>query len=162
MSDKYNIKAEKPEDIKKNYILKIQPFRDLNKDFFKVCRGIFILKDSKAIHLYLYLCSCYNHKEGKCFPSYETIQKATGIDRHTVSKKLQILKKLNLIQIQKRKTGTNWNNIYIINYINEIVEKVIVNDKVDTEQKLDLDSDINSIEDIDIEVEKLEEDNEEE
>ena len=162
MSDKYNIKAEKPDDIRKKYVLKIEPYRDLNKDFFKVCRGIFILKDSKAIHLYLYLCSCYNHKEGKCFPSYETIQKSTGLDRNTISKKLQILKKLNLIQIQKRKTGTNWNNIYVINYIYEIIERVIINDKVDTEQKLDLDGDIKTIEDVDIEAEKLENDEEEE
>lgn len=149
MKNFYDIEAEKPDNICKKYILNVKPYREMDGDFFKVCRGIFILKDSKAIHLYIYLCSCYNKKTEKVFPSYDTISKATGLKRNTISDKLKLLKKLKLIKIMKRKNGTNYNNCYTINYIQDITIKNRIDDNLEVYEHLDLD-DESILEDINI------------
>lgn len=145
------MKAEKFEDIKKKYKLIVTPYRDLNSNFFKVCRGVFILKDSKAIHLYLYLCNCYNRKTEKVFPSYEGIMKSTGLNRNTIADKLKLLQELKLIKIQKRKTGTHFNNEYQINYISEIIQKEKINEKLEVEEVLDIENNFeNTIREVNI------------
>lgn len=138
----YGLKAEKAEEIKKKYKIQVAPYRELDSNFFKVCRGIFILKDSKAIHLYLYLCSCYNRKTEKVFPSYDAIQRSTGLNRNTISSKLKLLQKLKLIKIYKSKAMTGFNNYYTINYIVDIIEKNKINDNLEVEEFLDLEIDI--------------------
>lgn len=146
--------AEKFETIKKKYKIVVEPYKEMDNNFFKVCKGIFILKDSKAIHLYLYLCNCYNYKTEKVFPSYENISKSTGLNRNTISSKLKLLEELKLIKISKRKAGTHFNNTYSINYISEVIEKNTVNEQLEVEEKLDIYEDfentISKIEKIDI------------
>ncbi|CCL51331.1 TPA: helix-turn-helix domain-containing protein [Clostridioides difficile] len=136
----YNLKAVKFEELTKKYKLEVAPYREMDSNFFLVCRGIFVLKDSKAMHLYLYLCNCYNRATEKVFPSYDTIQRATGLNRNTVSNKLKILQKLKLIKINKRKVGTGFNNYYLINYIKSVIEKSKINENLEIEEIIDMDN----------------------
>ncbi|HBF3887659.1 TPA: hypothetical protein KOD45_000875 [Clostridioides difficile] len=78
---------------------------------------IFILKDSKAIHIYSFLCYEYDFYLEKAEVSYDEISRNTGITRNVIANKLKLLQSLNLIEVKKNKYGANY---YEINYIKEI------------------------------------------
>jgi len=58
-----------------------------------------------GIAVYNVLASFSNSKTQSCFPSQETIAKLINVSRKTVIKNIKLLKKLNLISIEKKKGG---------------------------------------------------------
>ena len=55
---------------------------------------------SGEITLYLYLMFCEDRTTYKCYPSYSTIGKATGMSNNTVRKYVESLEKRGLISIE--------------------------------------------------------------
>lgn len=89
----------------------------MDNNYFFINKMIFILKDSKAVHIYSFLCSEYDFYLEKTEVSYDEISRSTGITRNVIANKLKLLQSLNLIEIKKNKYGANY---YEINYIKDI------------------------------------------
>ncbi|VIF90042.1 Uncharacterised protein [Clostridioides difficile] len=99
------------------YNYEVRPYSEMNNNYFFINKMIFILKDSKAVHIYSFLCSEYDFYLEKAEVSYDKISRSTGITRNVISNKLKLLQSLNLIEIKKNKYGANY---YEINYIKDI------------------------------------------
>ncbi len=99
------------------YDYEVRPYSEMNNNYFFISKNIFILKDSKAIHIYSFLCNKYDFYLEKAEVSYDEISRDTGITRNIISNKLKLLQSLNLIEIKKNKYGANY---YEINYIKDI------------------------------------------
>ena len=88
---------------------------------------------SPAIHLYNCLMYFAN-KERDCYPSYDTLEKMTGMSRGTVSKYLQVLFEVGALTWKRRTyKGYNTSNLY---HLPELpIENVIGKKLVVTEEK---------------------------
>jgi len=63
---------------------------------------------SGGIAVHNVLASFSNSKTQSCFPSQETIAKLINVSRKTVIKNIRLLKKLNLISIEKKKGSSHY------------------------------------------------------
>ena len=87
---------------------------------------------SSAIHLYNCLMYFAN-KERDCFPSYDTLEKMTGMSRGTVAKYLQVLLDVGAITWKRRTyKGYNTSNLY---HLPELPIKNIKKQKIKKEEK---------------------------
>ena len=86
-----------------------------NKNFFILPNEIFEMKiPPSAFFVFCFLVRCKN-KEGRCFPSIQTISKAVNISKSTVCSSLKWLEENNLIETHHVfKNGRQTNNEYII------------------------------------------------
>lgn len=81
--------------------------RSLNGgDWYWISRAVLIshgqtLKSS-GIAVYNVLASFANSKTQSCFPTHRTIAKIAGTSKRTVSDKIQLLEKLNLIRRERQ------------------------------------------------------------
>ena len=117
--------SSKRYDIMKKKKIVVVPAKQINDKFTMVSNASITLLDSKSFHIYCYLLSCCD-ESSYCYPSYEDIQEKLGVTRHTISDCLKFLSEFGLIDIQKRKTGTYFNNAYVVYGIvkvSEIIEK---------------------------------------
>lgn len=71
---------------------------DKSGNYFLAPKSIFSLGlSSGEITLYLYLMFCEDRNTYKCYPSYSTIGKATGMSNNTVRKYVESLERRGLI-----------------------------------------------------------------
>jgi hypothetical protein len=95
--------------------------RDLRRVNFFTVDNLFLDRYSAilgtiASMIYIYLCRCAD-KDQTAFPGQEDIANKLGTTRATVSRKLEILKKLNIISYISTKnadTGEQLNNTYTL------------------------------------------------
>ena len=88
---------------------------------------------SSAVHLYNCLMYFAN-KERDCFPSYDTLEKMTGMSRGTVSKYLQVLLDVGAIT-WKRRTFKGYNTSNLYHLPEHPIENVMGKKLVVTEEK---------------------------
>lgn len=113
-----NEKREKNKLTKK---IRVCSIRDVKKDFTIFHNATVTLLDSEALHIYLYLLSKCMNKEF-CYPSREQIIKDTGINKNKLTSIFKYLQDFGLLRIEKRKNGTNFNNVYHMYAIKEVTE----------------------------------------
>ena len=120
---------KKREEVKQKTKIKICKLSEVNKDFTQIGNAAITLLDSEALHVYVYLVSRCMGKD-YCFPSYDVICKDTGIHRTKIKSILNYLEDYQLILTRKRKVGTQFNNVYYIYAIKEIIDITVKDDTI--------------------------------
>lgn len=114
----------------------VVPAKEISDKFTMVSNATITLLDSKSLHVYCYLLSCCD-ENSYCFPSYDDIKNKLNMSRNTIAECIKFLENFGLIEIVKRKLGTNVNNAYIVYGIIKVTE-IIENDNMIIErEKLD-------------------------
>lgn len=116
--------VKKRREIKKKKIV-ITLAKNIHDKFTIVSNAAITLLDSKNFHIYCYLLSCCD-AQSKCYPSYDDMVSKLGIHRNTISECIKFLSSINLIEVNKRKSGSRYNNtytVYGIKSVSEITEK---------------------------------------
>lgn len=112
---------EKREGKKKNKKIEVCSLDKVKSDFTIVANAAITLLDSEALHIYIYLLSrCIG--KSYCWPSRKTIIEDTGISKNKLDDIFSYLKEFQLLEIEKRKNGTYFNNIYHLSAITKVVE----------------------------------------
>ena len=104
--------------------------RDPIRNYFPVPNEVFLLGLSPGeLAVYSYLLFCEDRSTYRCWPSFKTIGKATGMSTNTVRKYVRILEDRGLITteptsiITKDGQKRNGNLYFIIRPIQEAVEQ---------------------------------------
>lgn len=104
--------------------------RDLIKNYFPVPNKVFVLSlSSGELAVYCYLLFCENRTTYQCWPSFQTIAKATCMSRSTVSKYVRSLEAHRFITTEQTSVITkvgqkrNGNLRYTIRPIQEVLEQ---------------------------------------
>ena len=101
--------------------IKVCGIKEVNNNFTIIKNATITLLDSEALHVYLYLLSRCIDKEC-CYPSREIIVNDTGINKNKLTGILNYLKDFGLLRVEKRKSGTHYNNVYYMYAIEEVTE----------------------------------------
>ena len=103
--------------------------KKINKNYFLLPNQIFLLGLTAAeIAVYAYLIRCENRETFTCYPSFNTIGKATNLCKSTVSKCVKSLEEKDLIYTERTsiitKSGKkkNGNLRYTIRPISEAID----------------------------------------
>ena len=106
------------------------PKRDPIRNYFPVPNEVFVLGLSPGeLAVYCYLLFCEDRTTYQCWPSFQTIGKATCMSRSTVSKYVRSLEACGFITTEQTsviiKTGQkrNGNLRYTIRHIQEVLEQ---------------------------------------
>lgn len=144
--------SKKRDEILKRTKITVVPAREINDKFTMVSNAAITLLDSKSFHVYCYmlkLCDMSN----RCYPSYDDINAKLGLNRNTISNCIKFLSEIGLIDVKKRKSGSTYNNVYVVYGIKdvaEITEKdgLIIEKKIDDQEDEELDDKIINLEEI--------------
>ena len=84
------------------------PKRDLIRNYFPVPNEVFVLSLSPGeLAVYCYLLFCEDRATYQCWPSFQTIGKATCMSRSTVSKHVKSLESRGFItKVGQNRNGT--------------------------------------------------------
>ena len=121
--------SKKREEILKKKKIVVVPAKQITDKFTMVSNASITLLDSKSFHIYCYLLSKCD-ENSYCYPSYDDIENKLGINRHTISECIKFLEKIKLIEVNKKKRGTHYNNSYTLYGIKEIYERIEVDDTI--------------------------------
>lgn len=144
--------GKKREEILKRTKITVVPAREINDKFTMISNAAITLLDSKSFHVYCYmlnLCDMAN----RCYPSYDDINAKLGLNRTTISNCIKFLSEIGLIDVKKRKSGSTYNNVYIvygIKDVTEITEKdgLIIEKKVDDQQNEEIVDNLINLEEV--------------
>ena len=105
------------------------PKRDPIRNYFSVPNEVFVLGLSPGeLAVYCYLLFCEDRMTYQCWPSFQTIGKATGMSRSTVSKHVKSLESQGFITANgpaslQNAHKRNGNLRYTIRPIQEVLEQ---------------------------------------
>lgn len=104
--------------------------RDSIKNYFPVPNEVFLLGLSPGeLAVYSYLLFCEDRNTYQCWPSFKTIEKATGMSTNTVRKYVRMLEDRELITTEPTSVTSkdgqkrNGNLLFTIRPIQEVAEQ---------------------------------------
>ncbi|MGL5624631.1 helix-turn-helix domain-containing protein, partial [Cetobacterium sp.] len=96
------------EEVRRNRKIVTCPLDRVTTNFTQITNYAITLLDSEALHIYLYLLMrCMGGVS--CYPSRDLISKETGVNKNKLTDIFNHLKKLGLLRVELRRSGSGYN-----------------------------------------------------